>query len=124
MNTQQQQFQQLFDDLIQFIPFKDCTEDSSEASFLSKLELLTVPDSSSEDSIQQGQQLLCQLIALYPQLSHLINRQLLWRLGGDCLHYMTDEEISRFQQVDELLYQNADMDFNTAIAMIDKNTEE
>ena len=31
----------------------------------------------------------------------ILPRDLLWFFGGDCLHYMPDEEISLFQQLDE-----------------------
>ena len=31
----------------------------------------------------------------------LLPRDLLWFFGGDCLHYMPDEEIRIFQELDE-----------------------
>jgi hypothetical protein len=31
----------------------------------------------------------------------ILPRDLLWFFGGDCLHYMPDEEIRIFQELDE-----------------------
>ncbi len=55
----------------------------------------------NETAYTSGQQLLCLLIGNYPQFTPLIPRQLLWLLGGDCLHFMTDEELSAFQQAED-----------------------
>lgn len=54
-----------------------------------------------EDAYQLGQEVACQLISYWPQLSPLIPRDLLWLLGGDCLHFMPDEEIAVYQQLEE-----------------------
>ncbi|MGY4493164.1 PA2817 family protein [Pseudomonas sp. TE3610] len=48
-----------------------------------------------------GQDLMCQIIQRYPQIAHLIPRDLLWFFGGDCLHYMPDEEIDLYQALEE-----------------------
>ncbi|MFH7813504.1 PA2817 family protein, partial [Acetobacter lovaniensis] len=48
-----------------------------------------------------GQDLLCQVIVRYPQIAHLVPRDLLWYFAGDCLHYMPDEEISLYQALEE-----------------------
>lgn len=52
-----------------------------------------------------GQDLICQVFHRYPQIAHLVPRDLLWFFGGDCLHYMPDEEIEMFQQLDERRYE-------------------
>ena len=31
----------------------------------------------------------------------VIERELFWFFGGECLHYLTDEEITQFQRIDE-----------------------
>ena len=46
---------------------------------------------------------MVQLVRSYPQYVHLIARDLFWRFGGECLHFMSDEEIEQFQQLDEAL---------------------
>jgi len=77
---------------------EDCPLD--DQSFL--LELNQLPEVGGSELLIQGQQLLCRIVAGYPHLWPLVPRDLLWFFGGDCLHYMPDEEISVFQQLDEL----------------------
>ena len=48
-----------------------------------------------------GQDLLCQVIQRYPQIAHLVPRDLLWFFGGDCLHFMPDEEIDMYTALEE-----------------------
>ena len=48
-----------------------------------------------------GQDLISQTFHCYPQIAHLVPRDLLWFFGGDCLHFMPDEEIDMYQQLDE-----------------------
>lgn len=76
---------------------QDCSENDLE--FLQNLKELTTIGGT--DRLIQGQELLCKIVAGYPQLMHLLPRDLLWFFGGDCLHYMPDEEISLFQALDE-----------------------
>jgi len=46
--------------------------------------------------------LVARLFDTFPEFAPTFPRQLLWFFGGDCLHYMADEEITRFQQLDEM----------------------
>ena len=48
-----------------------------------------------------GQDLMSQVILRYPQIAHLVPRDLLWFFGGDCLHYMPDEELDLYQALEE-----------------------
>ena len=79
-----------------------CLEDCGldDQNFL--LELNQLNKVGGSELLIQGQQLLCRIVAGYPHLMPLVPRDLLWFFGGDCLHYMPDEEISVFQQLDEL----------------------
>ena len=88
------------DQLKQQPPF--CIEniDPDDQSFL--LELTQLPKVGGSELLIQGQQLFCRIVAGYPHLMPLVPRDLLWFFGGDCLHYMPDEEISVFQHLDEL----------------------
>ncbi|MEM1191652.1 MAG: PA2817 family protein [Pseudomonadota bacterium] len=45
--------------------------------------------------------LIARLLTTAPQVAEFVPRDLLWYLGGDCLHYMPDDEIERFTQLDE-----------------------
>ncbi|MEZ5573292.1 MAG: PA2817 family protein [Halioglobus sp.] len=49
-----------------------------------------------------GPELTARLFDTYPEFAPTFPRQLLWFFGGDCLHYMADEEIGQFQQLEEL----------------------
>jgi hypothetical protein len=75
----------------------DCEE--QHLAFLRRLEAL--PQKQGVDYAGEGQAILCQCIAAYPHLTPLLPRDLLWHFGGDCLHFMPDEEIERFQRLDE-----------------------
>jgi hypothetical protein len=56
----------------------------------------------AENPYQAGQNLVSQLFSSCPQLAPALPRELLWFLGGDCLHYMPDEELAVFQRLDEM----------------------
>lgn len=79
--------------------------DDSHALFLERFDelLMTLPDVPEERHL--GQELICQVFHRYPQVAHLVPRDLLWFFGGDCLHYMPDDEISLFQELDERRHQ-------------------
>lgn len=75
----------------------DCGEE--DKNFCAALKQL--PTIGGATLIIQGQELLCKIVAGYPQLMHLLPRDLLWFFGGDCLHYMPDDEIHLYQLLDE-----------------------
>ena len=80
--------------------------EESHALFLERYdELLTQLPTHPLDSQYLGQDLLCQIIQRYPQIAHLVPRDLLWFFGGDCLHYMPDEELDLYQQLEERRYE-------------------
>ncbi|MCR9104124.1 MAG: dehydrogenase [Gammaproteobacteria bacterium] len=55
----------------------------------------------SQDQYIDGPPLVQRLFTTYPEIAPLLPRQLLWFFGGDCLHFMPDEEINRFQALEE-----------------------
>ena len=57
--------------------------------------------SDPEASLYLGQDLVSQIFQRYPQIAHLVPRDLLWFFGGDCLHFMPDEEIEMYQALEE-----------------------
>lgn len=79
-----------------------CLEDCNQEDQDFLLELTELPNSGGAHLLMQGQQLFCRIVAAYPHLMPLLPRDLLWFFGGDCLHYMPDEEIRIFQELDEL----------------------
>ncbi|UQB76757.1 dehydrogenase [Pseudomonas shirazica] len=80
--------------------------EESHTLFLERFdELLTLLPRDPLESQYLGQDLICQVIQRYPQIAHLVPRDLLWFFGGDCLHYMPDEELDLYQQLEERRYE-------------------
>lgn len=80
--------------------------EESHALFLERFdELLSLLPHNPLESQYLGQDLICQVIQRYPQIAHLVPRDLLWFFGGDCLHYMPDEELDLYQRLEERRYE-------------------
>lgn len=80
--------------------------EESHTLFLERFdELLTLLPQSPLESQYLGQDLICQVIQRYPQIAHLVPRDLLWFFAGDCLHFMPDQELALYQQLEELRYE-------------------
>lgn len=76
--------------------------EESHALFLERYdELIDLLPREPIESQYLGQDLLCQVIQRYPQIAHLVPRDLLWYFGGDCLHFMPDEEIDMYTALEE-----------------------
>ena len=76
--------------------------EESHALFLERFdELLMLLPTEPLHSQYLGQDLLSQVFQRYPQIGHLIPRDLLWFFGGDCLHFMADEELALYQDLEE-----------------------
>ncbi len=76
--------------------------EESNLLFLERFEeLISQLEAGEDDSLHLGQDILCQIISRFPQIAHMIPRDLLWYFGGDCLHFMPDEEIAQYQLLDE-----------------------
>ena len=96
----------------------DQVADDTHALFLERYdELLDALPNDTENNLYLGQDLLSQVFHRYPQIAHLVPRDLLWFFGGDCLHFMPDDEIALYQQLDERRFSAAelgeDFDWNT-----------
>ena len=50
---------------------------------------------------ERGPELVANLFSNCPHLAPVFPRDLLWFIGGDCLHLMPDEELASFQLLDE-----------------------
>ena len=61
-------------------------------------ELVTAPD----DLYDRGPRLTTRLFETFPDFAPTFPRQLLWFFGGECLHYMADDEIDRFQALEDM----------------------
>lgn len=68
------------------------------------------------DYLEQGQQLLCRLVSHFPALTPHISRDLLWFFGGDCLHFLADEELAQFQLLEERYHEAQEQSGNADYA--------
>jgi len=69
--------------------------------FVSHLDTLSTNLNASEQGYPLGQWVITTIIARYPHLTTSVPRDLFWFFGGDCLHYLGEEEIVLFQRLDE-----------------------
>ncbi|MFC6669192.1 PA2817 family protein [Marinobacterium aestuariivivens] len=95
-----------YNNLLRQEPF--CHEELSEndAQFQRQLtDLVQAVEQQSGDYIESGQQILSRLVRHYPELVPLLPRDLFWYFGGECLHFMPDDEIEIFQRLDEQRYE-------------------
>lgn len=54
------------------------------------------------DLYADGPTLVSRLFTTYPDFAPAFPRDLLWFFGGECLHYMPDEEIAAYQKLDDM----------------------
>lgn len=91
-----------YNNLLKQPPFNAPDIDPVDAEFLQQLEALVSGYAEHQSWVyDEGPALMERLVRAYPQLVHLVARDLFWLFGGDCLHHMPDEEIVLFQQLDE-----------------------
>lgn len=77
----------------------DSREDNQQ--FLSALHDLASNQHWDDEHIHQGQQCISRIVSHYPHITPYVPRDLFWFFGGDCLHFMPDEEIQLFQQLED-----------------------
>lgn len=54
-----------------------------------------------ENIMDEAPALVFRMLTIAPQLAEHFPRDLLWYLGGECLHFMPDEEIQQLTALDE-----------------------
>jgi len=64
--------------------------------------LLELMNQASPDYEHQGRLVITTIQSQFPDLWPRVDRELLWFFGGDCLHYLGDEEIAAFQEREDL----------------------
>lgn len=57
--------------------------------------------SLSPEYEHQGRIVLTRIQSQLPELWPHVDRRLLWFFGGDCLHFLSDEEIDAFQAAED-----------------------
>ena len=96
--------------------------ENHHALFLERFDEMTQGLRESTEDLYVGQDIMSQVFQRYPQIAHLVPRDLLWFFGGDCLHFMPDEEIDKYQQLEdrrhEALEKGEDFDWNHEIQLM------
>ncbi|MEM8660077.1 MAG: PA2817 family protein [Pseudomonadota bacterium] len=65
------------------------------------LEFQSLAKGARDQLYDQGAALTVRLFTTHPEFAPTYPRELLWFFGGDCLHFMPDEEIGIYQQLEE-----------------------
>ena len=102
------------------LPFSSEQANEVDLELLALLQRLGESEQRTETYSSDGQALICRIVGQYPHITPAINRDLFWYFGGDCLHYMADEEIARYQQADELLHEGEAVEYSEAKATVFK----
>lgn len=101
------------------LPFSSDQASEVDHEFIESLQQLSEENQLSDDYKYRGQAIISRVIANYPHLTASVNRDLFWFFGGDCLHYMSDNEIELYQQLDEVLYEaqsrGSELEFSIAM---------
>jgi len=111
--------QAFFDSAQQAPPFVQTdTGDDDAETFIATLKDLCEMSEHNNEMNEKGQWLVSRVVSAYSHLMPLLNRDLLWFFGGNCLHYMPDDEIAFYQQLEELRFsaEEAGHDFDYAAA--------
>jgi hypothetical protein len=99
------------------------TQTLDDTDSLRELALEFAESAASSDRIYgEGPSLVTRLFTTYPDFAPSFPRDLLWFLGGECLHFMPDDEIEQHQQLDEMRREaasrGAQLDFIAARAKL------
>lgn len=96
--------------------------ENHHALFLERFDEMVADLGESSEDLYVGQEIISQVFQRYPQIAHLVPRDLLWFFGGDCLHFMPDDEIDKYQQLEDRRYQalenGEDFDWNHEIQLM------
>ena len=127
MESRTQYILDAFADLRQRIaehaPFDQPDLAEEELDFLEKWDdLIKNIQENTHDYTFDAQEVLSRFIRCYANLVLLIKRELLWFVGGECLHFLGDEEIALYQQLEDRLYeldsQNKSYDISKEISAL------
>ena len=96
--------------------------ENHHALFLERFDDMVERLNDSTEDLYMGQDIISQVFQRYPQIAHLVPRDLLWFFGGDCLHFMPDDEIDKFQQLEDRRYaaldKGEDFDWNQEMQLM------
>ncbi|RDL45911.1 hypothetical protein DN730_02345 [Marinomonas piezotolerans] len=109
MSSRIQFIENLLQDLNQRItehdPFDREILAEEEQDFINKWNaLIASAETRSSEFLFDAQELIARFIRCYPNLVPLMRRELLYFVGGECLHFLGDEELAFYQSIDEQLF--------------------
>ena len=109
--------------IVEHAPFNQPDLAEEELDFLEKWDDLTKNiQGNTHDYSFDAQEILSRFIRCYANLVPLIKRELLWFIGGECLHFLGDEEIALYQQLEDHLHeldlQNKSYDISKEISLL------
>ncbi len=108
-------------------PFKSAELKEDDLDFIEEFKALIEDFEQSVSGVhERGEYFIDKAFRRYPELAHLIARDLLWYFGGSNLHNMTDDEITKFQRLDEMRFdaesQGSEFDYiNTRASIFGQN---
>ncbi len=85
-------------------PFTEDPLDELHQAFLNRLNTLASDIHAEKEGLPLGSWVITTIINRYPHITPLVPRDLLWFFGGDCLHFLGDEEVAQFQKLQDLLF--------------------
>lgn len=98
--------------LQQGFPFNQESIAEDDQSFLDQLtSIINGLESGDDNALYDGQSWITRLFRNYPAFAPHMGREVLWYFGGEALHLMPDEEIAKFQQLENALAE-ADENFD------------
>jgi hypothetical protein len=100
----------------QQLPFCDDKASDVDIAFIEELEELSRTVSPSDEFQYSGQHIISRIVGHYPHITPEVNRDLFWFFGGECLHYMGDDEITLYQQLEEFIHEPSNNTINYAQA--------
>tara|TARA_R110000782_G_scaffold20779_19_gene56257 strand:+ start:7529 stop:7948 length:420 start_codon:yes stop_codon:yes gene_type:complete len=116
VTTRLEYYHQLNDALkalcLKAVPNHPSHSDESNEELLSLFTQLDASLSAGDDYALIGQQIITRIVSHYPDITPQLHRDLLWFFGGDCLHYLGDEEIQKYQDLEERYYELCNSEAN------------
>jgi hypothetical protein len=103
--------------MAEHFPFDQSPLNEEEADLIEKMDqLFQGIESQATDYSFEAQEILSRFIRCYANLVPLVRRELLWFIGGECLHFLGDEELTFYQTLEENLYQLEHQGINVDIS--------
>ncbi|TDO96874.1 PA2817 family protein [Marinomonas balearica] len=94
--------------LLEHDPFNKEHLIEEESDFIEKLNnLFNIPAEGNPDFLFELQEFVARFIRCYPNLVPLMKRELLWFAGGECLHFLGDEELALYELLEDEMYQQS-----------------